>query len=254
MSLNNKVVLVTGGGQGIGACIAREYAKEGAYVIIADLDEEAGKENEQYIRGLGLHARYIQTDISEESSVKFLMKEISQIYGKLDILVNNAGISNYNKNISSQTLEDWNRVLAVNLTGPYVTIKHALSIMNQDMGSIINIVSIRAFMSEPNSEPYTASKGGLLALTHSLAVSLGPKIRVNAISPGWIDVSNWKKQKDRKFIHLSEKDHSQHPAGRVGKPEDVAYACIFLSSDKAEFITGTNLMVDGGMTIKMIYE
>ncbi|MFW6120163.1 MAG: SDR family oxidoreductase, partial [Petrotogales bacterium] len=121
----------------------------------------------------------------------------------------------------------------------------------EKQGIIINIASTRALMSEPDSEPYSAAKGGLLALTHSLAVSLGPWVRVNAISPGWIDVS---KHKVGVPEELSEKDHLQHPAGRVGRPEDISEMCLYLASDKASFITGANIVIDGGMTVKMIYE
>ena len=125
--------------------------------------------------------------------------------------------------------------------------------MKNEGSTIINISSTRALMSEAHTEPYSASKGALLSLTHSLANSLSPKIRVNAISAGWIDVSQWKRKKDRKFVHLADHDHSQHLVGRVGMPEDIAKACLFLTSEDAGFITGTNLILDGGMTVKMSY-
>ncbi|WP_058485084.1 SDR family oxidoreductase [Defluviitalea phaphyphila] len=253
MKYKNKVVIVTGGGQGIGACIAREYAKEGAYVVIAEIDEEAGKENESFILEQGLQCLFIKTDVGDEKSVKRLMEIVLNRFGAIDILINNAAISNVNQGtLFSRTIEDWDKVIRVNLTGTYLCARYGAEIMKNG-GSIINIASTRALMSEPHTEPYSASKGGILALTHSLAASLGPRIRVNAISPGWIDISQWKKKKERKFTHLSDKDHEQHLVGRVGKPEDVAKACLFLTSEDAGFITGTNLIVDGGMTIKMIY-
>jgi len=126
--------------------------------------------------------------------------------------------------------------------------------LQRTKGAIVNIASTRAIQSEPNTEAYSASKGGILALTHSLAMSLGPDIRVNCISPGWIDVSEWKKSQQAKKPHLTKMDHAQHPAGRVGKPEDIAALVAFLISDEAGFITGQNFVVDGGMTKKMIYE
>jgi NAD(P)-dependent dehydrogenase (short-subunit alcohol dehydrogenase family) len=131
--------------------------------------------------------------------------------------------------------------------------KYAYPYLKKEKGVIINIASTRAFMSEPNTEAYSASKGGIYALTHALAISLGPDIRVNCISPGWIEVSEWKKKSLRKPAELTELDHKQHPAGRVGRPEDIASLVLYLISDEAGFITGANFIVDGGMTRKMIY-
>lgn len=253
MRFHDQVVVITGGGQGIGACLARIYAKEGAHVIIGDIDEEAGRETEELIHKEHHSCEFAQTDVSSEQSVRQLFSHVSNRYGRVNILVNNAGIS-AGGNLFTRSVEEWNKVLGVNLTGPYLCAKYAAPMMHQQGGSIINIASTRATMSEPHTEPYSASKGGVLALTHALAASLGPKIRVNAISPGWIDVSQWKKQKDRKTVYLSEKDHSQHMVGRVGTPEDIANACLFLTAKEAGFITGANLVVDGGMTVKMIYE
>lgn len=252
MRFLNKVVIVTGGGQGIGACIAQSYAKEGAYVVIAEIDEEAGVENETSITDLGGNACFLQTDVSNEESVQAMVGQVLNRFGHIDILINNAAVD-AKGTLFTRTIEEWSNVLAVNITGPYICTKHIAPYMKGEGSSIINIVSTRALMSEPNTEPYSASKGALLALTHSLANSLSPKIRVNAISPGWIDVSQWKKKKDRKFIHLRDKDHSQHLVGRIGVPEDIAKACLFLTSDEAGFITGSNFIIDGGMTVKMIY-
>lgn len=253
MKYKNKNVIVTGGGQGIGACIAKSYALEGASVIIIDNDSEAGMETEQNIKEANKDAHFIECDVADEQQIKETFAYIEQQYGKIDIVVNNAAIDD-NSTMFSRDIKEWNRILAINLTGPYIITKYSVPIMSVDGGNIINICSTRALMSEAHTEPYTASKGGLLALTHSLAVTLGPKIRVNAISPGWIDVSSWKKQKNRKFTHISESSHAQHPVGRVGLPEDIAKACLYLTSEDASFITGMNLILDGGMTIKMIYE
>lgn len=255
MRFENKVVVVTGGGQGIGRVICLTFASEGAAVVIADVDEEAGRENEKYIKEYGGKAIFIKTDVSAERDVKNLFYKTFDEFGNVDILVNNAGIGN-TKSIFNRTLDEWNRVIAVNLTGAYICSRYAADLMKDKAGGvIINIASTRAFMSEPDTEPYSASKGGIIALTHSLAISLGRYgIRVNSISPGWIDVSEYKKGSEAKQEPLRDIDHKQHPAGRVGKPEDIASACMFLASTEAGFITGANITVDGGMTVKMIYE
>jgi NAD(P)-dependent dehydrogenase (short-subunit alcohol dehydrogenase family) len=142
----------------------------------------------------------------------------------------------------------------VNLTGAFLMAKHAAPHLRQVRGAIVNVASTRALQSEANTEAYSASKGGLVALTHALAVSLGPDVRINCVSPGWIDVSGWQKVANRKPATLSDADHAQHPAGRVGTPEDIAEMVAYLLSDAAGFVTGQNFVVDGGMTKKMIYE
>ncbi|WP_029688085.1 SDR family oxidoreductase [Thermoanaerobacter sp. A7A] len=254
MDFNGKVVIVTGGGQGIGRCIAQTFADKGAKVVIADIDDEAGIENEEYIKSKGGDSLFVHTDVSSEEDVKNLVDKTIKAYGKIDILINNAGIG-ARGTIYTRPMEEWDRVINVNLKGTYMCSKYVAPHMRDNGGGvIINIASTRAFMSEPHTEPYSASKGGIIALTHSLAISLGyDKIRVNSISPGWIEVSEWKKNREAKKPQLTEEDHLQHPAGRVGKPEDVANACLFLCSEEASFITGANLIVDGGMTVKMIY-
>jgi len=256
MNFQKKTVIVTGGGQGIGSVIARFYAEAMANVVIADIDEEAGKENEKYILNKNQTAMFVKTDVADEKSIKELIEKTCRRFNAINILINNAGVGFGKGDIFARSTADWDRIIDINLRGPYLCSKYAAKIMAENNGgSIINIASTRAFMSEADTEPYSASKGGLIALTHSLAVSLSRyKIRVNSISPGWIDVTPYKKSPVLKPEQLREKDHLQHPAGRVGRPEDVAQACLFLSSDESGFITGANLMVDGGMTVKMIYE
>ncbi|MDI3475402.1 MAG: hypothetical protein PWQ79_1412 [Thermococcaceae archaeon] len=254
-NLRDKVAIVTGGGQGIGAAIAQLFAENGAKVVIAEIDEEAGEEREAMLRERGLEVTFIKTDVSNEESVKNMVKKTVELYGGVDILVNNAAIMSV-KSIFERTLEEWERVIRVNLTGPYICSRYAAEEMiKRGGGVIINIASTRALMSEPDTEPYSASKGGLLALTHSLAISLAKyRIRVVAISPGWIETSRWKKSKLRSEPNLRPIDHEQHPAGRVGDPMDIAHICAFLAdNEKAGFITGVNFVVDGGMTVKMIY-
>lgn len=243
-------VVVTGGGQGIGMAVSAAFAALGDRVWVADVDAEAAEEHAATLRGRGWEAQAARLDVADEASVRALMERVDRV----DVLINNAGILD-TRPLEERPMEAWHRVLAVNLTGPYLCVRHALPRMPAG-SAVVNIASTRALMSEPHTEPYSASKGGLVALTHSLAVSLGSRgIRVNAVSPGWIDVSAWKKASRRHPEILTAADHAQHPAGRVGKPEDVAEACLFLADgDRAGFITGTNLVVDGGLTVKMIYQ
>lgn len=252
MDFSSKIVIVTGSGQGIGACVAAEFAKHKATVIIAEIDEEAGKEVEEMILQDGGDACFIQTDVADEVSVKQMVFQVVERYGKIDVLVNNAAIP-FQSNLFGTSIEEFEKVMRVNVTGAYMCTKYCGTYMTGEGPSIINMASTRALMSEPNTEAYSASKGALLSLTHALAASLGPKIRVNAISPGWIETNAWKKKKDRKFVALREKDHMQHLTGRVGVPEDIAKAVLYLSSIEAGFITGANFVIDGGMTVKMIY-
>lgn len=253
MNSQKKVAIVTGGGQGIGKAIAKRFLEEGMSVAIAEIDEEAGRETEAEFQHLG-SIRFFKTDVSNEDSVKNLIKKTTQNFDRVDVLVNNAALSvPSNLPITELTLEDWNKTISINLTGAFICTKHSIPHLRKTQGTIINIASTRALMSEPNTEAYSASKGGILALTHALAVSLGPDVRVNCISPGWIEVSEWKKQATRYEPELTEQEHKQHPAGRVGKPEDIASFALFLASPDATFITGTNFVIDGGMTTKMIY-
>jgi NAD(P)-dependent dehydrogenase (short-subunit alcohol dehydrogenase family) len=253
MSLQNKVAIVTGGGQGIGKAIAKRFLEERMKVVIADIDEEAGKETEAEFKHLG-SIRFFNADVSDEDSVQNLIIETKRSFDGIDVLVNNAARSDPNNApITELSLEDWNKILSINLTGAFLCTKHSVTHLKKNRGIIINIASTRALMSEANTEAYSAAKGGILALTHALAISLGPDIRVNCISPGWIEVSEWKKQATRHKPELTEQDHKQHPVGRVGKPEDVASLAVYLASPEATFITGENFVIDGGMTKKMIY-
>ncbi|MCC9137832.1 SDR family NAD(P)-dependent oxidoreductase [Pontibacter silvestris] len=253
---SSKTVLITGGAQGIGRGMAQAFAKAGANVIITDNDKEAGQEATQWFLEQNLKVTFLPCDVADEEQVKELMEQVKEKYGQLDVLINNAGIANPSVGpLQDMDLADFDRVLAVNLRGPLLCTKYALALLEKaEHPAVLNISSTRAFMSEPNTFPYSASKGGLEALTHSLAISLTePRIRVNAIAPGWIETGRWEKKSKRYVPQHSQQDKEQHPVGRVGTPEDIAEAALFLCSDKAGFITGQSITIDGGMTVKMIY-
>ena len=254
MNEEPRVALVTGGAQGIGKGVAATLLRAGWQVLIADTDSEAGGETAAEYAALG-DIRYAECDVSQEVEVIRCVTAAMDSFGRLDGLVNNAGISASPRVPPQQLdLERWNRVLAVNLTGAFLMAKYCAPHLEQTLGSIVNIASTRALQSEPNTEAYSASKGGIVALTHALAISLGPKIRVNCISPGWIDTGEWQKQGKRRRAVSDEAEHAQHPAGRIGTPLDIGELAAFLLSPSAEFITGQNMISDGGMTRKMIYK
>jgi len=254
MKFTDKVVFVTGGAQGIGRAICQDFVKEGAKVIIADLDEEAGLELENELNKVHGTSLFVKTDVASEQDILNAFNICKERFSTVDILVNNAGIGTPGGMFQSTT-ESFDKVLAVNLRGTYICSREAAKIMRPDNNCvIINMASTRAFMSEADTEAYSASKGGIIALTHSMAISLGHRgIRVNSISPGWIETCTHQKASDAHEPKHTEEDKMQHPVKRVGIPEDISRACLFLASEEAGFITGTNLTVDGGMSIKMIY-
>ncbi len=240
------VTLITGAARGIGFGIARRLVADGGRVVVADTEGA-----EAAASALGDAARPLVLDVADEASVRAGVASVLDNEGRLDGLVNNAGISNPESGpVESLDLADWERWLRVNLTGAFLLAKHALPALREAGGAIVNIASTRARQSEPDTEAYAASKGGLVALTHALAVSVGPDVRVNSISPGWIDVRSPQEQAADPLRPL---DHRQHPVGRVGEPADVAALAAFLLGPEAAFVTGQDWVVDGGMTRKMIY-
>lgn len=250
---HGKVALITGGAQVIGKAITQAFSHHEVRVVIADRDEEAGTECEQWLRSKGGEATFLYCDVADINSIRSLIEQIIERYQRMDFLINNAGVSCF-KPMSELSVAEFDEVMAINLRSAFITAKFASPYLREQQGAIINIASTRALMSEPDSEAYAASKGGLVALTHALAVSLGPKVRVNTISPGWIEVRDWQKSSERQEVQHSEADRTQHPLGRVGTPEDVGRAAVFLCSGESGFITGQNLVIDGGMTVKMTYE
>ena len=245
-SINSKTVIVTGSANGIGKCIAETYAVANYNTVIADIDKTNGQLLEKMIKRKGFEAYYIKTDVSKYEDIQILVNKTIEKYGSINVLINNAGIS---RSTSAYLLsvDEWDLVLNTNLRAIFLLTREVAKFMRKKGGgSVVNIASTRAFQSEPGWEAYAASKGGIIALTHAMAASFAhDKIRVNCISPGWIETGDYTK--------LTKNDHEQHFAGRVGKPEDIANACMFLTDEKNSFITGTNIIIDGGMTRKMIY-
>lgn len=250
---SQKVALVTGGGQGIGRAICRGLLQQGMTVICADIDIEAAEEAAELYSELGV-IRACSMDVSDEPAVQNGIQDVIGEFGRLDVLVNNAGLSTpFNDPIEDLSLEDWQRYLDVNLTGVFLATKHAVPYLREHQGAIINISSTRALQSERDTEAYAATKGGVASLTHALAISLSGEVRVNCISPGWIEVGDWQKSRTKIEPIHSPSDLAQHPVGRIGRPEDIAYMVCYLATDVAGFITGQNFVVDGGMGIKMSF-
>ena len=254
MAQRPPVILITGGAQGIGKGIAVHFRNSGWRVVVLDQDTDAIDACRMDL-GDPDNLLLIRADVSQEEDVISAVAEAVEWGEGLDALVNNAGIADPDTGpIEKLELAQWQRRMDVNLTGTFLMAKHTVPHLRQRQGSIINMASTRALQSEPNSEAYAASKGGLLALTHALAISLGPDVRANSISPGWIDVRAWQAHAPSEPQPLSATDHNQHPSGRVGTPDDIAAMVAYLVSPEARFVTGQNFVVDGGMTRKMIYQ
>ena len=242
MSAKHKVVLITGAAHGIGRATARQLLDDGWLVGAVDLPgPELARTYGKQTRRVAL----IEDDIGDAAAAKRAVTTTIERFGQLDGVVSNAGIM-IREPIRQLTIDEWRRVLDVNLTAAFALAKAAEKPLRQTQGAFVSIASTRAAMSEPDTEAYAASKGGLVALTHALAMSLAP-VRVNCVSPGWIATRDYNK--------LRRKDHAQHPAGRVGKPEDIAgLVAWLLDGERSGFVTGANFTVDGGMTRKMIYQ
>ncbi|RVV96824.1 SDR family oxidoreductase [Mesobaculum littorinae] len=223
---------MTGAAGLIGSALVAHFLERGWQVAALDRDAPGLKQLERE----GVELRVV--DVSDEAQVRAFWEGETRV----DLLVNNAGIASPEAGpVETLALEDWQAWLGAGLTGPMLMVKHGARALRTAGGAVVNITSTRAAMSEPDCEPYAAAKGGLEALTHALAVSLGPDVRVNAVAPGWISANG----------DLRPVDHRQHPVGRVGRPEDVAGAVAWLA--EAGFVTGQTVVVDGGMTRKMIY-
>ena len=228
-----RVALVTGGARGIGRAVAERLARDGWRVVVADRDAADP----------AIPARCVRADVSGEAAVGALVDGVRAEEGRLDGLVCNAGFM-IRKPLRELSLAEWNAVLATNLTSTFLLVRAAERLLRASRGAVVTIASTRAHQSEPNTESYSASKGGVVALPHALALSLGPDVRVNCVSPGWINAHG---------EALRPEDHAQHPAGRVGRPEDIAALVAWLLGPESGFVTGAEFVSDGGMTRKMIY-
>ena len=255
---NHPTALVTGAARGIGRGIAEKLLAAAWNVVLADVLIEEGKstaaELNQRFGKSGVRAIFVKCDVSKETQIAAAVKKAVKEFGRLDALVNNAGMAHpYNTPVDKLPLAEWNRKIAVNLTGPLLCAKHAAPFLRRAPGGgvIVNMSSTRAIQAEPNGEAYNSTKAGMLGLTRSLAISLGPKIRVNAICPGWIDM-----RPEKILLAVAKREkHAQHPVGRVGRPADIAELTLFLiEGNRSGFITGQTFVCDGGMTVKMIYE
>ena len=225
LEFNGKIVVVTGGARGIGKCIAEQFSAAGATVCVIDLIDN----------------EYFVGDLADKSTLEAFAERVIKDYGRVDYLINNAAPKSCG--ISRATYEDFEYAQRVGVTAPFYLSKLFAPYFG-DGASIVNISSSRDRMSQPETESYTAAKGGIAALTHAMAVSLAGKVRVNSISPGWIDTG---------YTVYEGPDATQQPAGRVGNPLDIANMVLYLCSDMAGFITGENICIDGGMTKQMIY-
>ena len=251
--LKEKVALVTGAGGEIGRAIALRLASEGAIVAVNDIDRNQGLETVTNIEEQGNLSEFFQRDISDEQQVKKLTKDVVDKFGGLHILVNNAGLD-LNQTVDDTVIQEWQKILSVDLMGAFLCSKYATPYLSMvGSGVIVNIASIHAFATQPGRTAYASAKAGLVGLTRALSLDLGPKgIRVNAVLPGYILTSIWQSWIDRAkdSVAIIEKIAEQHPLKRVGCPEDVASAVSFLVSEDASFITGSTLVVDGGLTSK----
>ncbi len=252
--LHGRVALVTGGAQGIGREIASVFQREGARVLILDNDSEQGKKTatELTAKNSGLPVKYIQANLGEPPDIDKAVDVIGRVHGRLDVLVNNAGIE-LDKPIEKIRPEDWDLILNVNLRGPFLLARAAVPLFPRTGGTIVNISSIHASHAFPNSIPYACSKAGMVALTRNLALDLAPRhIRVNCICPGYIDTRLWEHYLSTAPdpAAVASQTAALHPVGRRGLPRDVGEAALFFASDASGFITGTDLVVDGGLTVR----
>jgi len=253
MRLESKKVIVTGGGSGIGRAICKLFTQQGASVVIADIDEDGMRQTVEQIQPEGGKCLAIHTDVASEKSVEELMVKSKQFLGGLDILVNDAAVFVFGA-VDTVNLADWEKVFGVNVIGSANTVKYALpELKNSSSPAIVNIASVSSFIAQPAFVPYNASKGALLQLTRCLAMDLAEfNIRVNAVCPGSIYTPAT--ERHMAFENANREEFLKKAAEasllkRVGKPEEIAYAALFLASDEASFITGEHLVVDGGMTV-----
>lgn len=249
------VSLVTGGASGIGRAIAERFAEKGAHVVVADIDASGAEMVAKRLRRSGLLAMAIRVDVSNQSSVYAMTAEIERELGRLDHLVNCAGIDQPTR-LEDLTEETYDQILGIDLKGVYLVSRASAALLSQSsVGAIVNISSVMAWFTNAGYVAYTAAKAGVLGMTKALAVELGPAVRVNAICPGFIDTPIWQRNLDAMEPSdaeaFAERIRAVHPVGRRGLPADIAAATTFLCSSDAAFISGTQLVVDGGVTTRL---
>jgi NAD(P)-dependent dehydrogenase (short-subunit alcohol dehydrogenase family) len=254
--LKNKVAIVTGSGRGIGKGIATRFAEEDVIVVIATIEEEEGLQVEKELRGQGFEALFVQTDVASEESIRRLMEKTIQQLGRIDILVNNAGITLF-KPLLESTLEDWETIINIDLRGAFLCSKYAIPHMIQaGGGSIINISSNHSFATLPDTEIYAAAKGGINAMTRSMALSLGKHdIRVNAICPGFTDTPHYRNwlQMQGDATKVEEEVLKLHARGKISTPRDIGNLAVFLGSDESDKVTGETITIDGGLSARLYH-
>ena len=251
--LNGKSAFVTGAGQGIGRGIAEQLVSNGAVITIAEINEETGQSTADELRLAGHVAQFMRVDIRSEDDIIAGIAAHMKRFGRLDILVNNAG-QNQHFDASKMTVDEWEHSLSLNLRGAWLCCKHALPIMAEGEGGVIvNIASVHATMTAYNFFPYNVAKSGILGLTRSLALDWGKhNIRAIAVSPGWVRTQpaiDYLEQADDPAAE-EERVKALHPLKRIGRPEDIGALVAFLASDKASYITGTEIVIDGGITAR----
>ena len=251
--LDGKVALVTGGALGIGAATCAMLAREGAAVAVTDVLDDDGEAMAGRIRSAGGNARFWHLDVTDETQVQDVFNEVAGAFGKLDVLVNNAGIAGANKPTDEITVEEWERVIAINVRGVFLCTKHAIPHMRRASGgSIVNLSSIYGIISAPDIPPYHASKGAVRLMTKTDALLYAKdKIRVNSVHPGfiWTPLVEELGRNSPEGLEVFRRElDGRHPIGHVGEPDDIAHGIVYLASDEAKFVTGAELVIDGGYT------
>ncbi len=240
---SGRVCVITGAANGIGRSIAEAFSKEGASIAFIDKDKATGEKLLLHLDSVSENNFFYHGDIGEKSVLENFARTVTEKYQRIDFLINNACFSNKGI-LSGCSYEEFNQVLMVGVTAPYY-LTYLLKDSFSNIASIVNISSTRADMSQKETESFSAAKGGIAALTHAMAMSLSGKVRVNSISPGWIDTTEEE--------NLSEVDKKQHPSERVGLPKDIARTVLFLCDERSSFINAENITIDGGMSKRMIY-
>ena len=255
--LDKKIAFVTGAGSGIGEQIARLFAQQGAHVVLNDIRIDAAERVASEIWAEGGSARTQQLDVADESQVQFAIERVATTEGRLDILVNNAGVSHVGT-VLETNLEDWERVMSVNARGVFLCSKYAVTQMlaqNPTGGILVNIASVAGMIAIDRRFPYSASKGAVISMTRSIAIDFVTQgIRCNAICPGTVHTPFVEGYLARNFAgredEMRQQLHARQPVGRMGRPDEIAYAALYLASDEAAFVTGSTLVIDGGWTAK----